>query len=475
MALEKITVLTVTNNDKVNHLVRKINAVASDVVVLEVKEPVDILHSEANVRLLKFYAERTGKQLYYQTALSEVAQFLTAQGLDEYKPLVEEPVATVDSEEKLPRFRPRLRHLFWIPALIAVAGFFVLYAPEPTKIILVPEKERYAVRFQFNVADLETVPVTTEFTIVEELPSSGRNIRGVTAAQGSVVLINDSAQTIQVPKGTIVTTSGGTRFTTLETVKVPARKTEYFYEIPVGLKAGQAEVKVQAVEKGKAGNVVAGRITQIEGLASLKVTNPEPTFGGDDQSLPVVSEADLTSLRERLEEQVAGQVFEQLQLVAGSDYQLLEPNLAWDFVELNFSQTPGQEAGILRGTAVVQASGQALSMSFLQNRLASLVKEEVDKNGKKLYSNPEIVEFAQESDGLVVCQVQAVVTPVFSEADLVNKVVGRSTQEAVAELRSVQGVKDVRIAGDAARLPSRKSLILLQVTTEPETVLTNGL
>ncbi len=126
--------------------------------------------------------------------------------------------------------------------------------------------------------------------------ATGRRTEGVTAAAGSVLFINDTEKAIAVPAGTLVSTDGGQIFLTLAGITVPPVQAEYFMNVVVGMKAGQAEVAVRAQKTGSGGNVASGRIRLLpQGPNELKVVNPEATYGGADRSVTYVTATDIAN------------------------------------------------------------------------------------------------------------------------------------------------------------------------------------
>jgi hypothetical protein len=109
------------------------------------------------------------------------------------------------------------------------------------------------------------------------------------AATGQVLLTNLTAETVEIPQGSIVL-AGVLQFTTTRPVKVPA-----------GL--GQAQtVPVRALQAGSDGNVAAGAIRAMQGEKGLQVVveNPQPLSGGSDRSSPAPSPQDEQTLRASL-------------------------------------------------------------------------------------------------------------------------------------------------------------------------------
>ena len=110
-------------------------------------------------------------------------------------------------------------------------------------------------------------------------------------ATGSVHFTNQTTDDLTIPKGTVVqTTTGADRvqFATTEAKTLPRSVIVFVTVIP-----GTADVAVEAVAGGVAGNVAANRIV-VSNNARYQVTNPAPTTGGDTKKIPVVLAEDYT-------------------------------------------------------------------------------------------------------------------------------------------------------------------------------------
>ncbi len=122
------------------------------------------------------------------------------------------------------------------------------------------------------------IPATTyRAEIVERgtVPTSGVQTLSAAPARGTVVFINRTDEAIEIPAGTLVSTSAGTPsvFQTLSDISVPAGVDE------------QAEAAIEAIPEliGDAGNVEAGLINSVVGELGdrVNVRNLTPTFGGE--------------------------------------------------------------------------------------------------------------------------------------------------------------------------------------------------
>lgn len=459
--------INVTADTRINHLVRAIESAPGSSVVLVVRGSAPVLEAAANVKLLQFYAERSGKELRVDTDQPQLRAFLAEYGIRSAEDAAEiprEPVAV-----KPRGFRPRWYHLAAVPLLIIGLGYLAYYAPEPVRITIVPQVRPFSDEFLVPLADLATTELKVSFTVTDELAASGRTSEPLAAARGSVVLINDTPQAVKVPKGTLVATAGGQTFATLDAVTVPARVTEYFHEIPVGIRAGQAEVRVEAVEKGTHGNIAAHRIVNVVGFAELKAVNPEPITGGRDRELTVVTQADHDLLRERLEKLAAGRAESELNLVVPTDQIVLAPLLSWDLSDVQLQPDPGQQAGIVQGKAVVTAVAPCVAAEVLAQQAGRLVETQLQPLPMQV-NNLAVQVKTVLAEG-IVCQVSGQLVSHISTGELAALIAGRPINQAISLLSAQPGVESFEIdAGKRNKLPRNQQYIQVQVISEPEVV-----
>lgn len=140
------------------------------------------------------------------------------------------------------------------------------------------------------------VPARAIIAIVEGrdlIKASGATENPDQTASGKVVFTNLSDQPVKIPLGLVVRdlTDPPVRFTTVQTGELEARP---------GITTTLA---VRALNPGASANLPAGALTAIEGSLglSLAATNPLPTLGGTDRSLPLPTRLDRKRLYDKLE------------------------------------------------------------------------------------------------------------------------------------------------------------------------------
>jgi hypothetical protein len=133
-------------------------------------------------------------------------------------------------------------------------------------------------------------------------PVTGKRVEEK-AARGAVRFRNkDFTSTNTIPRGSIVSTQGGTRFRTDRAVTVPRAQLVNLQIFPA-----TASVNVTAVEGGPDGNVEPNTITVIprgEDPLTLDVTNPDATKGGKRDEFPRVVQADIDAATKAVQDQL---------------------------------------------------------------------------------------------------------------------------------------------------------------------------
>lgn len=218
------------------------------------------------------------------------------------------------------------------------------------------------------------IPATTyRAEIVERatIPTSGVQTISEAPARGTVVFINRGAEAVEVPAGTLVSSSAGTPsvFRTLSDVTVPAGVGE------------QAEVAIEAIPEsvGEAGNLDAGLINSVVGglAEQVDVRNLAPTFGGETIAYRTVTQADQDALIATLRQQLQNRAYTDLparasgsQFVIPDSIRIAEERSDW----MTFDHAVGEQAESLtlnmRAIVAATAVDEELARQVAFARLA---------------------------------------------------------------------------------------------------------
>jgi hypothetical protein len=150
------------------------------------------------------------------------------------------------------------------------------------------------------VVPASTIEVPVDAT--QTFPVTGKRVEEK-RAHGRVRFRNfDFTSSNTIPKGSVVSTQGGIRFSTDKSITIKRAERVLFQIVPAS-----ASVDVTAVNAGLDGNVEPNTITVIprgEDPLTLDVTNPDATSGGKRDEFPRVAQADIdkamTALRDEL-------------------------------------------------------------------------------------------------------------------------------------------------------------------------------
>ncbi len=264
--------------------------------------------------------------------------------------------------------------------LLVVVGLAVLVVPEG-KVTLTPYREPIEVTLDLRAdptveeSSLEglTIPARILQAQVEqtgEIATINKKDAPDTPATGMLTFINQTAQGLDIPVGTIVRTSTGTtvRFKTVADATLEGR---------IG---ATAQVQIEALEPGPIGNVPAATITAVETPAlrtKVRVTNESATRGGGVKQVGVVTRADMDRLKAQLLQQLQDRAYAELlnQLKEGEF--LPDASLTVEIMAEVYDQFLDAEADTLHlqmrilasSTAVNRANANGLAYEALKDRI----------------------------------------------------------------------------------------------------------
>lgn len=369
-----------------------------------------------------------------------------------------EPIATVSVR------RPALQQ--WLVLAIAMVSIGLLYYALVPKVTVVVNPSPLVYQQTIEIlgvvpdligTDLGTLPVlpldTVRAVIETEavVTATGTQTLGTALAKGVAVFINEGDEAITVPKGTRLGTGEGIVFGTDKAITVPGRSTEYFLDVAAGVRAGQEEVSITAVEPGDEANVAAGRVRLLvdsELGKRLMVRNPEPTRGGASIQQTNVTEDDIRRAEAVCSRQAGLKAGEILQSVANDKGSVVIPeSIQVEGISLEPEVSIGDEAQTVKVLARFRAEGQA----FRRKDLGELMEQEL---GKHLPENLALCQpkfeierleaTLQEGTVLMSADVKAPVHRRLLASDLAKLFAGLSRQE-VAELAKILDADSIEI------------------------------
>jgi hypothetical protein len=268
---------------------------------------------------------------------------------------------------------PAPRIGFFSLAVLAVVSIASLFVPR-AEVELTPIKEEQSAVITIEVGEeggaavlggtvpprAHTITVSGNRTVAVDARSEVPTAK----AAGSVEFRNLTASPLVIPSGTIVYSVSPllVRFVTLE-------------EKPLeGGTNSSAEVRIEALDAGKVGNVPAAAIQGIEGQlsATTTVNNAAPTSGGTNELQSVPSQAEREELRIRLLDELRAQAeAELLKEIDLQDFVLPGGIEVASIDEELYEPASGQPASVLRLQMSATFAAKSVQGADLQ-RLADM-------------------------------------------------------------------------------------------------------
>lgn len=374
-----------------------------------------------------------------------------------------------------------------VPAILIFAAIYALWPRATIVVSPVVTEMRHRVVVQATTAadavDVEggKMParaVGDSFTVSVTVPVSGSVRSGAARARGTVVFINEGSKPVTVREGTVVATTAGVEFRTLSAVVVPASTVKSFAGMAVDADPGTASVEVEADEPGTQGNVAAGRIAVVRGRsssASLKVTNPEPTSGGEDKITPAVSPVDLRTARKRLAAEASEVAAQRLAEDLPRNHRLLAETIAVQQQEPVFDHVPHSPSAELRASCRASARALAVKEADLLKVVRGRFLLRLAEDAMLVTSTEADVKISKvkridaESATIEAVASAGVVAPLDADR-LARELAGKTVEEAKSLLGAGRGVSAFSIypAGDDTRRLPRFARWIRVVVGRPE-------
>lgn len=491
-------VLRVSPEDDILRVLRQVKEVQEPKLCLAISDKSTLFRDNVNLRLLAAYAREASVVVVLSTGDEMTIRRAAEHGISTYRTpdlafrpeglvtpeLAGESTPDADAvagpnERKALGGRGLAIASIFLIALLGVFGTSFALLPR-VHVGVVPAQwfESLAVSIAIHsnertreATEVELLPVSTGASI----PASGNVAVGDVPAKGIALFINEEAEAVTLPAGTIVTTDSGAGFVTAQTVEIPGRVVETYLGAVVGLSSGRMDVPIEALEPGEAGNVGAGQVRHVVGdWPGLDVRNPDRLSGGADRLVPVVTEADMQLGEQKVLEALAA-TWEAALIETQNKAQrrlLFQAGEAPNVIEVRASAAPGDRVDQIEFDV------------FAEGELHWITKEAVEAAARDAIATRLGTGYAwQESHGFDVDIIRynkesqtielAVQIPVVAQIDevrLARRIAGLSAAEIAERLADESGIADVRLDGlSNGRLPAWAPWIGIEVM-EPATV-----
>jgi baseplate J-like protein len=220
----------------------------------------------------------------------------------------------------------RITAIVFISLVVLVMAVlaFLYFGSNATITITVPSRPLNLTNLQYVASTNQhdttqnTIPsevLTHTASASDQGPVTGTIKEGNQAATGTVIFSNKGSQSIDIPTGTVISTSGAVAVQFVTTADALVQ--------PDSSGSPQLVVPVQAQNPGESGNVAAGsisiippdsitKIAQYDQIPStsviLTVTNPNSTTGGGAVNVQSVAGNDVQSLTQKLHQQLKNDI-----------------------------------------------------------------------------------------------------------------------------------------------------------------------
>lgn len=264
-------------------------------------------------------------------------------------------------------------------------------------------------------------------------------------ASGTVKLSKLTPTSVEVPAGTQLSTPGGLVFLTDNAATIPASEPCF----PTYC-AKSVTVGVTAANSGSKYNDVSGNLSGAPEGASATLTNP--TAGGTDKTVTVVSQSDVDKAYEQLEAQDSNKVKAELKKQFDKNIVVIEESFAIEPGDPASAPAVGQEATTAKLSAVTTYRLVGVARADIRAIFDAYTKTQIagDKNQKIYESGDESAAFTEFSKNgneyKVKARATAQVGPNIDEKALAQQLTHKRAGEVQQILEGVQGVEDVNVS-----------------------------
>lgn len=281
--------------------------------------------------------------------------------------------------------------------------------------------------------------VETEVSGTDKDKATGKRQIG-DPAKGTVVLYNKTNDSVNIPKGTVLTGSGATKFTLDLSVHIAsqAARTD-------GISFGKVTSTVTAQIVGADGNIPSDSDLSVTGYATNQVAaKSEGNFsGGTSKEVTVVSSEDqkrlLASLASNLRKQAQQKLQEQL-----PEKKILEEALFEQILSKNYNKNINDQAGEFSLNMKIKFKGTAFDDKDLKGIVGKLVTTDVPENFQLNLQDTEtqadISKLEEDGRLIFLARFKAKLMPKIEKDQIKNQIKGKTIKEAAEKLKAMENV-----------------------------------
>lgn len=386
----------------------------------------------------------------------------------------------------LPPFLPIIIPFVFFIIIIALSSFYLFWVYPKTQVSLIT----------YPLIATEQIDVT--FTTDAKQLSSGKNVILATLlshelsgektalttgkakvgdrAKGEATLYNKTLAGKTFPKGTAIQ-NGDMRFTLDNDVSI-ASASASASDTGEGLTLtfGKVSAPITATSIGPEGNLAAGSIFTFKDFPESAYTakNSQGLSGGTSREVPSVSLEDQKQLENSLTQELLNRAKQELTQKLSPGDQLVESSLNKSIVSKKWSKDAGSEATDVTLSLDVKITALSYKQKDLLNLGQSTVTQAPSgftQDVQKTYVKVTDIKEGKQGTLIARTQVNTYFTPNIDTKSIKNHLKGKTYDETVTYLQTVEYVAGVKIFSETSppflsnRLPLTDSNISVSVVT----------
>lgn len=362
-----------------------------------------------------------------------------------------------------------------IPAVVIVAVLAAYLLAVKAHVTVMIDAKRIE-----NSADLTANPAITEVDDASrQIPgkvfeadvsetgranATGKKLIG-DPAKGTVIIYNKTDSSRSFSKGTVISSSGGIKFTLDTSVQVASKSSEIGPGFSEVIKPGKSEaVGITAEAIGPDGNLPGGTNLTVAGFDQNQVIAQVDTAlsGGTSKEIAIVSADDHKKLLAQVASSLRQKAKGEVQAKLTGDYKIIEEGLLENITSQKFSRNVGDQATDFTLSLSINYKGTAYSEADLKTMVSKLVQVEIPEGYDLNLSDFETQATATrvDKDGKLLFNAKSVakLIPQFDLEQMKSQIAGKTPDAADTEIKKIENVLGVDVQF-SPKLPDQIQLI----------------
>ncbi|MBI2849339.1 MAG: baseplate J/gp47 family protein [Chloroflexi bacterium] len=381
-------IVTVEPLDDLASLKYKLEQVGEGETLLCVPRAVTLFQNPLYLRLLRRYIQGRGMRVSLVVEDRDTRQWAKAEGFSTYTSLRRiKTIAEGKEEQGVPsEGAPRKPRGQGLKILVgsALFGFFLLFSlgaylffPTGTA-TLTPESKIISETFPITASILLSSPdytsrriaarqVQAAFTYSDKIEVTGKRSAPTGVSSGQVTLQSKSNSRIVVPRGTLLSTSTGILFQTVDDAILTTTGSITRTRVIATEPGSKANVEIRAIDK------VADETLNSQ----LLVWNESPIQGGADKETTYVTTRDINNLKQQMDKNLAVAGFRQIAAARKESESLYPQTVSVSIRDSEYDKSVGAEGPNLELTMRGTATGLVFEGKDVNDISLVVLKEKV--------------------------------------------------------------------------------------------------